>query len=221
MRSAQNISRKTSRGDLSADPEGIPVPFSQELSAWLAAPGTKTLAHLEEVFGPRSFAVAVLVLMFLPALPLPTGGISHLFEFIAVILGVEMLLGRQTMWLPARWRTRPLGDRMLTSALPFMVRRIQWFERISTPRLASLITQRSTARLYGLGFVLLAAFAAAAPPFSGLDTLPAMGAVVLALSLLLADALLALIGIIIGTVGVVVIFTVGVAAYEIVTRFFS
>lgn len=206
---------------MSTEPEGTSVSFSQELSSWLSSTGTKTLAELEGIFGPRSFAVAVLVLMFLPALPLPTGGISHFFELIVIILGGEMLLGRQSMWVPARWRTRPLGERMLTKALPFMVRRITWLERISKPRLALFVTRRSTARLYGLGFVLLAAFAAAAPPFSGLDTLPAMGAVVLALSLLLTDALLALIGIVIGLLGVVLIFTVGVAAYEIVTRFFS
>ena len=203
------------------DPPEQPPAFSAELAEWLGSPGTKTLAGLEEVFGPRSFAVAVVVLMFLPALPLPTGGVSHLFELVVIVLAAQMIIGRRTMWIPARWRTRPLGERMLTKALPFMVRRIVWFERISRPRLARLLSTSVVARLYGLGFVVLAAFAMLAPPFSGLDTLPAMGAVVLALSLLLGDAVLALIGLVLGAVGIVLIFTVGVAAYEVVTRFFT
>ena len=132
-----------------------------------------------------------------------------------------MLLGRRTMWMPERWRTRPLGERMLTKALPFMVRRIEWFEKISRPRMAALLATPVAERLYGLGFVVFAAFAMVAPPFSGLDTLPAMGAVVLALSLLLSDVILAAIGLVLGGVGIVLIFTIGVAAYELVTRFFT
>jgi hypothetical protein len=195
--------------------------FSDELAAWLGSPGPKTLEGLGEVFGPRSFAVAVVVLMLLPALPLPTGGVSHLFELVVIVLGAEMALGRTTLWLPERWRTRPLAERTLSRALPAMVRRVRSLERISRPRGAGLLARRATSRLYGVAFVVLAAFAALAPPFSGLDTLPAMGAVVLGLSLLLGDVVLALLGLALGLAGIALVLTVGVAAYELVVHFFA
>ncbi len=46
-------------------------PFSEELQAWLATDEPKTLGALDATFGERSFAVAVLLLMFLPAVPIP------------------------------------------------------------------------------------------------------------------------------------------------------
>ena len=37
-----------------------------------------------------------------PATPLPTGGVTHVFELITVLLGA-MVLGRRTIWLPERF----------------------------------------------------------------------------------------------------------------------
>ncbi|HET7379103.1 MAG TPA: exopolysaccharide biosynthesis protein, partial [Gaiellales bacterium] len=78
--------------------------FSLVLEAWLRGDSDKTVGALTRDFGEKSFAVAVLVLMLVPALPLPTGGISHVFEAITVVVGAEMVAGRETVWLPARWR---------------------------------------------------------------------------------------------------------------------
>jgi hypothetical protein len=82
-------------------------PFSDQLARWLAEDGPRTLGYLADVFGGRGFATAVLVLMSPAALPLPTGGVTHLFEGVAVLLGLEMALGRTTIWLPRRLRERP------------------------------------------------------------------------------------------------------------------
>ena len=58
--------------------------FSEQLEAWLRGEQPKTLGALGDVFGEKSFAVTILFLMFVPALPLPTGGITHVFEAITV-----------------------------------------------------------------------------------------------------------------------------------------
>ena len=76
---------------------GIGEPFSDQLERWLRSDGTKTLGALSEVFAEKSFAVTIVLLMFVPALPLPTGGISHVFEVITVVLAAEMVLGRRTV----------------------------------------------------------------------------------------------------------------------------
>ena len=189
-------------------------PFSDQLERWLGADDARTIGDLGEVFGEKSFAVTIVVLMFLPALPLPTGGITHVFEVIALLLAAEMVIGVRVLWLPKRWRTRELGGATRHRALPFMVRRIRWFEKFSRPRLRGLFRQRWFLRLLGLIIAVFVVGAAAAPPFSGLDTLPSMGAVGVALAIILEDAVVAGIGLIMGATGITLILTVGIALFR-------
>jgi hypothetical protein len=191
-------------------------PFSAQLERWLRSDQPKTVGKLGEVFGEKSFAVAVLLLMFVPAIPAPTGGITHIFEVITAIIGIEMIIGAHTIWLPARWRDRELGEAVTSKAIPLIARTIRWFERFSRPRLANLYEQWWFVRLLGVIVVALAVSAAFAPPFSGLDTLPALGAVIVALSIILRDVLLLAIGLLIGTGGVVLILTIGATLVRLI-----
>ena len=195
--------------------------FSDQLEAWLNAEGSKTIGDLGRVFSEKSFAVTILFLMFFPALPLPTGGVTHVFEAITVLLAVEMVIGARSIWLPARWRDRALGATTTEKAIPFMMRRIRWLERFSKPRAASLFHQRWFLRILGVVFTGLAIAAAVAPPFSGLDTFPALGAVFVALALILEDVLALAIGLAIGAGGVVLIVTVGAALIHVLRGLFG
>jgi hypothetical protein len=190
-------------------------PFSDQLEGWLRSDETKTLGALGEVFQEKSFAVTILLLMFVPALPLPTGGISHVFEAITVVLAAQMLLGRRTMWLPARWQHRELGPTTTDRAIPFMVRWIRRVERFSRPRGARLFEQGWMLRLLGLLLIGLAVAAALAPPFSGLDTLPSLGAVMVALAIVLEDVVVLAVGTVIGIAGVSLILTIGAAVVRL------
>ena len=116
---------------------GIGEPFSDQLERGFEAMA-KTLGALGDLFEEKGFAAAILLLMFVPALPLPTGGISHLFEVITVVFAAQMVLGRRTIWLPERWRRRGLGAVTTDKAIPFMIRWIRRVERISRPRGARL-----------------------------------------------------------------------------------
>jgi hypothetical protein len=191
-------------------------PFSGQLERWLLMDGIKTVGGLGDVFGKKTFATTILLLMFVPALPLPTGGITHVFEAITVIVAAEMVLGVRKMWIPRRMRQRDLGSLATEKAIPFMARRIRWFERFSRPRWASLVSCRWFQRVMGIIFIGLAIAAGIAPPFSGLDTLPAMGAVIIALGLILEDIVIVGIGIVTGTGGIVLIVTVGAALFNMV-----
>ena len=70
-------------------------------------------------------------------------------------------------------------------------------------------------RLLGLLLMGLAIGAAIAPPFSGLDTLPSMGAVAVALAIILEDVVVLAIGVVIGTGGIILILTVGAAIVRV------
>ncbi|MDQ1458458.1 MAG: hypothetical protein QOH28_4078 [Actinomycetota bacterium] len=190
--------------------------FSDELEDWLRADTPKTLGDLGDAFKEKSFAVTILLLMFLPALPLPTGGITHVFEVITIFVALQMVLGRRTIWLPRRWKKRELGATITGKAVPFIIRRVRWFEKFSRPRLAQLFRQREFIRVVGLIIIGLTAAAAIAPPFSGLDTLPALGVVAIALAIILEDAVVLGIGVLIGTGGVVLIVTIGAALARLI-----
>jgi hypothetical protein len=194
--------------------------FSDQLEAWLGTGGSKTVGDLGDLLEEKSFAVTVLFLMFLPALPLPTGGVTHVFEAITVLIAGQMIIGRRTLWLPERVRRRELGPTMTEKAVPFIMRRVRWFERFSRPRGVRVFRNRISLSLIG---VLIAAFAigaALAPPFSGLDTVPALGAVVVALAIILEDVVLLAVGAAIGTGGIALIVTLGAAAVRLFRELF-
>src|ERR687887_972784 len=89
-----------------------PAKVSDQLACWLDGDGDKTLSSLIELFQEKSFAVLFVVLLGVPALPLPTGGATHLFEAIAMLVALQLLIGREEVWLPGRWRNlRFEGDR--------------------------------------------------------------------------------------------------------------
>ena len=191
-------------------------PFSDQLERWLRSDDPKTLGSMSTVFAEKSFAAMILLLMILPATPLPTGGVTHVFEVITVLLGLQMVIGRRTIWLPARFARRSLGATTTEKAIPFIVKRVRQIERISRPRAARLFENGVVYRLIGVVVIAFAVAAAFAPPFTGLDTLPALGAVVVALSMIQKDVLVLAVGVALGTGGIALALTVGAALYTFV-----
>ena len=182
---------------------------SDKLEQWLRGDQPKTLGSLIDTFGKGSFAVAFVLLMALPALPLPTGGATHVLEIITMLLALELVVGRSCVWLPQRWHGVRLGGGSREKFINVLLRRIRWLERFSRPRGRWLFRRRVTGMIFGLAVFGLALTAFLAPPFSGLDTLPSIGVVVLALGVLLTDIALAAVGLVIGAAGVVTVITLG------------
>jgi len=194
--------------------------LSDELELWLKSEGDRTVGGLVSVFAERSFAILFVLLLAVPALPLPTGGATHVFELIAILVAVQLVAGRDQIWLPKRWgRVQLVGDRR-ERFLRGLLKLIRWLERISRPRLAFLFGGRTRNAVFGLLVILGSAAAFLAPPFTGLDTLPALGVVLLSLSVLLKDALITLLGLITVAAGIVLEIVLGAAAYRGISGFF-
>ena len=189
------------------------TPFSQQLKQWLSGSGPKTVAALDDAFAEKSLAIAIMLLLAVPALPIPTGGITHVFEIVAMLLCLELIAGRRSIWLPKSWRKRTLGQLTEKKVLPNIVRYIRWFEKFSRPRLSSYMRQSLSLRLIGLVCLMLTIFAFVAPPFSGLDTLPSLGVVIIMLAVVLEDGLLLLIGAVVGFGGAGLIISLGSAIF--------
>jgi hypothetical protein len=195
----------------------VPVRVSDELEQWLRGDQPKTLGRLIDVFGERSFAIVFVLLMAVPALPLPTGGVTHVFEVITMLLALELIVGRRTIWLPARWRKLQIGGESKEKFIDALLRRIRSLERISRPRGRWLFGHRLSGSLFGLATLGLSLTAFLAPPFSGLDTLPSIGLVVLALGYLMADIAVVAVGAVIGVLGVGSVIFLG----SIAVKFFK
>jgi hypothetical protein len=199
-------------------PEGERL--SDQLEAWLRGAEPKTIGSLIDVFEEKSFAVLFVLLLAVPALPLPTGGVTHVFEVIAMLLALELIAGRRKVWLPERWRAREIGpetrERFSKSLLP----RIRWIERHSRARLGFLLGYRFSGIVYGLVTLVLVVTAFVAPPFTGLDTLPSLGVVLISLGVLLEDPILGFIGLLIGAVGVFAVVFLGKEAIHLVRGLF-
>ena len=194
--------------------------FSEILQAWLQGPGETTVGGLIDVFEEKSFAILFVLLLGVPALPIPTGGATHVFEVIAVFLALQLIAGRDRIWLPERWRERELAgdkqERFLT-ALIKMIRRV---ERISKPRFRFLFDHRLSNVVFGMLVVGGCVAAFLAPPFTGLDTLPALAVVLMSLSVLLEDFALTVLALVIGVVGVALEIFLGKAAVDAVSGLF-
>ena len=189
-----------------------PEKVSEQLERWLASDGEKTLGTLIELFEEEAFAIVFVLLMGVPALPLPTGGATHVFEIVTVLLALQLIWGRDQIWLPKRWRGLQLAGPGRQKFLRGLMKMIRRLERFSRPRLRFLFDHRVSNIVFGLLVVGLSAGAFLAPPFTGLDTLPSLGVVLLSLGVLLEDILAVVIALVIGVAGVVLEVVLGSAA---------
>jgi hypothetical protein len=89
---------------------------------------------------------------------------------------------------------------------------IRWLERFSQPRLRFLFNHRLSNVVFGLLVLAGSAGAFFAPPFSGLDTLPSLGVVLLSLGVILEDFGLVVIAIVVGAAGIALEILIGRAA---------
>jgi hypothetical protein len=193
---------------------------SQLLKDWRDAPGDKTLGGLIDTIGPRSFALLFIILLGLPALPLPTGGITHVLEIVAMILALQLLVGRKTVWMPNRWRGTQFEDGSKAKFIDGLINTTTKLERYSKPRLTWLFGHWWSDVAYGI-FVLAGTLAAfLAPPFTGLDTIPALGVVILSVGVIMEDIAFVIGGALLIAGGALLEVTIGDAAYHFVKGLF-
>jgi len=196
------------------------IPFSEELERWLRGHGPKTLLSLDKVFAEKSFAVIFTLLLAFSALPIPTGGLSHAFGIIAALIALQVLIGRRSLWIPERWRSLHINRSMQEKFIPALIRLIRWLEKYSRPRYSYILQSRPVVRFYGLAVFVFALAVGVSPPFSGLDTLPSLGVVLMSLAIVLEDFYLFLVGLVVGVFGVSLMIFIGKAAFELFTRLF-
>jgi hypothetical protein len=152
---------------------------------------TVSLGDLVRALRNRVFGLGILLFAIPNIFPMPPG-IPAAMGAVLMLLGGQLALGFNTIWLPKKLAERQIGRETLSRISERSVPWIQRFEKLSKPRL-DMLTTPASARVVGaviavLGLVLLMPF-----PFLG-NIPPGVAACVLGLGLVERDGLIVLAG---------------------------
>lgn len=176
-----------------------------------------TIGQLVDSLGERAFGA----LMFIFAVPniIPTPpGTSAILGLPLVILTWQVMIGRQSLWLPALVRQRRISRDMIqtfvSKVTPVMIR----LERVLRPRLSLIAGSNAAERAIGLVAFPLSLILFLPIPFGNM--LPAAAIACLALGLAERDGLAVAAGYVLSLLSVAVLAAISSALYIAVVAFF-
>ena len=137
-----------------------------------------------------------------------------------MLLALELIVGRRKVWLPERFRQREIGPDMRRRFSEKLLPRIRWIEGHSRAHFGFLLEHRLSGVVFGIAVLVMTATAFVAPPFTGLDTIPSLGVVLISLGVLLEDPILGTIGFVVGAAGVLIVFLLGREVVDLVSGLF-
>lgn len=177
------------------------------------AGGEITIQEFMSHLGDRAFCLAILIFSLPNSLPVPgIPGFSTITGLPITFIACQMLLGRETIWLPQRIGSKSFSRqglaKLLSKALPTVI----WLEKFLKPRWL-VLTSPLGERLMGALIIVLSLIIAL--PIPGGNFLPGVSMSLLALAMLERDGLL-----LIGAIGFSVfsiLFMYEVIAYVLQT----
>ena len=159
------------------------------------------LAQLHE----RAFGLFLLILALPCCIPF-LYGIPQVVSLPLMFVAAQILLGRQSPWLPSRLRIRTVASKDLETLAQRAGPWLRRIEAISKPRLTAL-THAPADRIIGAALVLFNA--SILVPLPGTNTVPGIAVVVVAMGLLQRDGVLVLLGTLLGTVWIATLIFAG------------
>ncbi|MGQ4273191.1 exopolysaccharide biosynthesis protein [Terrihabitans sp. B22-R8] len=196
------------------------APRTSELISELpdSFPGdTLTLGELISALRNRAFGMGILLFAIPNIFPMPPG-IPAISGGVLMLFGLQLAMGRSSLWLPEKLARRSIGRdtllRISDRSLPWIRR----FEKFSKPRMQQFATPLAArgvgAMIFVLGLVLLMPF-----PLLG-NIPPGMAACVFGLGLVERDGLIVLLGYLASVVALALTALATYAIYYGVTWFF-
>ena len=151
----------------------------------------------------RVFGFGILLFSLPNIFPVPPG-IPAACGAVLMLLGLQLAIGREKLWLPQKLGRRTLTRSTLRTITDKSMRYVKWFERFSRPRFDTRATPTASrfvgAMIFVLGLVLLMPF-----PFLG-NMPPGAAACILGLGLVERDGVLVLIGFIASAIALAITF---------------
>lgn len=160
----------------------------------------------------RAFGLFLLILALPCCIPF-LYGIPQVVALPLMFVSAQILLGRETPWLPERLRTRSVASRDLRALAERAGPWLRRLEAISRPRLSAL-THHPTDRIIGVALVLFSA--SILVPLPGTNTVPGFAVVAIAMGLLQRDGVLVVFGTLLGTAWIATLIFAGATLASVV-----
>lgn len=154
-----------------------------------------TVRQLMEMLGERTFALSAFIFGVLSTL---VPGVSIVAALPIALVGFQMFLCRDYLWLPKKVANATLSEAMIVRGLGKAIPIIKKIEILFRPRLNFMFSPMGD-RVMGLVFMLLACILML--PIPGMNFVPGVLVIALALSILERDGLMALVSVLVALIG--------------------
>ena len=176
-----------------------------------------TIGELADSLGERAFGALMFIFAVPNAVPMPPGT-SAILGLPLVILTWQVMVGRQTLWLPDVVRKRRISKEMLETFVGKVTPVMTRLERILRPRFGLIVTSDIAERAIGLVAFVLALILFLPIPFGNIP--PAAAIACLALGLAERDGLAVIVGYGLAAASVAILAAVSSALYAGAVAFF-
>lgn len=181
--------------DADNDPRSLSQVF-QDLS--LSAKAPVSFTELEDAFTDRSFAALLTFFAILNLIPLPPGT-GIITGIPLVLVSVQMVMGRDSVWLPAFLRTKTIAPDRFRQISNKIVPWLQWLERFIKPRNWPFGRKKGD-RWLGIFTTILGMSVVLPMPLS--NWLPAFATAIIGIALCERDGRLLFAGLVIGVISI-------------------
>lgn len=168
-----------------------------------------TVEAILNIFRHRGFGFFLMIFSAVPALPLPAVLIASILSLPIFLVAIQLLLGRNEPWIPVWLAKKTISGNSLKTISAKLIPFLQFFERFAKPRLL-FMTSAIGKRLLALCCIIFTISIALPIPFS--NTVPSMGVFVIGCALLERDGILAMLGTMIGTIGICITIAIYTSA---------
>lgn len=157
------------------------------------------IGEITQAVGEKGFGLILMVLSLPSALPIPAPGYSTPFGLVIALIALQMMFGRQTLWIPQKLLSVRIKPSLARTMLGAATRFLQKLERWIRPRQHWI---RSRAGQAGLASVILIMAGLMVLPIPLTNTFPAMVIFMIGVGLSEEDGLLAIAAFAIGLLAI-------------------
>jgi hypothetical protein len=177
-----------------------------------------TLAEIRDLIGKDGLLLFTAFLTIVFMVPVSIPGVSTVFGFAILLIGISRLLGRN-LWLPNRISQRVLPGEKLKTVLNKGIIWLHRLERVSRPHRMNWLASTGLTEVINNCALIIGAILLMAPfglvPFS--NTLPALALLFLAIGLLQRDGLCVMLGHL-ANIATIIYFTVLIVGGSVAVR---
>lgn len=162
-----------------------------------------SIGELIDSLRDRGFGVLIFIFSFI--IFLPTGfipGLAAICAICVVLITLQMLAGRHTIWIPDRFKNIELGNETVMYGINKLMPVAKWVDKLTKPRFTILLSAAFT----HTASVICLLFAIATIPLSfipAVGTIMSLPILLFSLGFMIRDGLLMLMGLVVTITAIV------------------